>query len=219
MWKEGYLTAKALTSAGFAAFVLEYTLEPRQCNGWAKSVLPALREALVALGIMRQSMVKLGVNAPKLFVVGFSAGGHLAMSLCQRIRNLPEGFAHLRPSGVVLAYPAVVNPLCRCIYKHIGKRSPLLRKYHIPQENHISTNVEHKWCDIDAAALALPKCLVVASFGDVLLPPSANSDLLVQRLRHHHGANYVEYLCGNYGNHGFLLNGWEGDLIRWLDSQ
>ena len=122
-------------------------------------------------------MVKFGINSPKFFVVGFSAGGHLAMSLCQRIAHLPDGFAHLRPSGAVLAYPAVVNPLCSCIYKHVVKGSPQLQKYHIPQEDHISTDGEHQWCNIDAAALALPKCLVVGSHGDLLLPPNSNSDL------------------------------------------
>mmetsp|Transcript_18362 Transcript_18362/g.33752 ORF Transcript_18362/g.33752 Transcript_18362/m.33752 type:complete len:340 (+) Transcript_18362:75-1094(+) len=221
MGAEGFQTAEVLTSIGFAAFVLEYTLEPRDpITRRAKSVEPALEEALVALEIISKIMTEREINPEKLFVVGFSAGGHLTMCLCRRAAELGEEFAYLRPRGIVLGYPTIKNPLCPCIAGSVGRSNPL----RFISSNAVSNLLHpvssaHKWCDLHlrAAEHGLPSSLVVSSFEDGLLPPALSSDLLVNELRRQ--SIPVDYLCKNYGGHGFALKGWKEELVAWMLAQ
>ena len=71
---EAFPIAEHFRSAGLAAFVLQYRLEP---YGEAVSLLDAQR----AVRLVRARAGEFGVDPSKIAVIGFSAGGHLAANL------------------------------------------------------------------------------------------------------------------------------------------
>lgn len=116
--REGEHIAIRYNALGFNAFVLKYSCAP--------AVWPAaLLELAAAAALIRENAETWGIHPDKLYVSGFSAGGHLAASLgtlwnaelpCGPL--LPgetfflapeENRDSLRPDGLVLSYPVITS--------------------------------------------------------------------------------------------------------------
>lgn len=105
--REGEPIALAYMNEGFNAFVLHYSIGE-------KAVFPRpLCDASLALSYIRAHAAEFNINPNRIFVVGFSAGGHLAGSLGV-MWDLPEvreltgiAYGENKPNGVVLGYPVV----------------------------------------------------------------------------------------------------------------
>ena len=121
-FREGDCIATAYASRGVNAFVLSYRLGPK--NNYPSQLLDAAR----AIVYIKKNAEKYGVNPDRVFIIGFSAGGHLCGSLAtkyaiaEKLLGLPEDAA--RPAGAVLCYP-VVSAMCPT---HKGSFSALLGK-------------------------------------------------------------------------------------------
>ena len=105
--REGEDVALALSNLGFRAFVLNYSTKEK-----AKFPRPLI-EASLAMAHIRENAEKYGVNPERVFVLGFSAGGHLAGSLGTRW-HIPEvanainaPFGTNKPTGMILCYPVL----------------------------------------------------------------------------------------------------------------
>lgn len=105
--REGEPIALAFMPYGYNAFVLHYTV------GRKKPFPAQLIEVAKAIGYIRDNATRYGNDPDALFVVGFSAGGHLAASAAT-LWNLPAveqaiGRAHgyNKPTGVMLVYPVI----------------------------------------------------------------------------------------------------------------
>lgn len=79
--KEGYEGARWFSRRGAHVYVLRYRL-PHQ--GWAAGADAPLQDAQRAVRLIRARAGQDGVDPGKVMVMGFSAGGHLAGSLCAR---------------------------------------------------------------------------------------------------------------------------------------
>ena len=109
--------ALAYLGAGFSTFVLNYSVYPARFP-------QALLEALTAVRYVRENAETLGVDPKRIYVCGFSAGGHLAACTgtlwnhaC--LDGYLEGERTLyRPDAMVLSYP-VINPLHRGSYLNL----------------------------------------------------------------------------------------------------
>lgn len=115
--------AEFYRSCGFHAFVLRYRLLP--------NLYPAaLCDVQRLIKYLRANAKELKVDPDRIFVIGFSAGGHLAgMSavgedVCQLGDSL-DSYYH-RPNGVLLCYP-VVNNGHGCVKKIAGNDEDLLQ--------------------------------------------------------------------------------------------
>lgn len=110
--REAEPIAVQFLQAGFNVFLLRYSVEPE-----AKDYAPLI-EAALAMKYIRQNAEKYNVDPGKVFVSGFSAGGHLACSLgtlwnIPIVRDaigvtsgeVPEGID--RPDGMILSYPVI----------------------------------------------------------------------------------------------------------------
>lgn len=92
---------------GFRCFVLNYTIMP---DGYFPK---PLTEASLAVIHVRENAEKYGIDPDRIFLCGFSAGGHLAAALgtmwhkeeAKPYENMPYGLN--KPNGLVLAYPWV----------------------------------------------------------------------------------------------------------------
>jgi acetyl esterase/lipase len=105
---EGYEIASWLNEQGIAAFLLKYRL-PADEIMTDKSIGP-LQDAQEAMRIIRRNAAQWGIDPAKVGVMGFSAGGHLASTLCTDFNEkVCEGSdsTSARPSFSVLVYPVI----------------------------------------------------------------------------------------------------------------
>lgn len=107
--REGWPISEAFLKHGINCFVLNYRVGE-------KSKYPnPLIDAALAMDYIRNNAAKYSVNPERVFVVGFSAGGHLTGLIstkhkeAEKILGLPENAT--RPSGSVYCYP-VVSTFC-----------------------------------------------------------------------------------------------------------
>ncbi len=107
--REGWPIAEAFMKHGMNCFVLNYSVDE-------KSKYPdQLVDAALAMDYIRKNAEKYSINPERVFVVGFSAGGHLVGLIstkhkeAEKMLGLPENAT--RPSGSVYCYP-VISTFC-----------------------------------------------------------------------------------------------------------
>ncbi len=107
--REGKPVAKKFNSLGFSTFVLKYHVAPFEFP-------TALCELAVAVRTVRERAADWGIDPERIAVAGFSAGGHLAASLCVNFKKewlssylnnaAPE---EIMPNACVLSYPVITS--------------------------------------------------------------------------------------------------------------
>ncbi len=105
---EGIANAKQFANNGIAAFVLKYRL-PDDSIMQNKTVGP-LQDAQQAIKFVRENAAKWGIDANKIGVVGFSAGGHLASTVATHFQKPAienNNNTSLRPDFQVVVYPVI----------------------------------------------------------------------------------------------------------------
>lgn len=107
--REAEPVAKAYMAHGFNAFILRYSLEEQ-------SLFPQpLIEASLAMKHIRENAGDYNIDIDKVYVIGFSAGGHLAGCLATMWHKqylyeaIDMPFGMNKPNGAILSY-AVLSP-------------------------------------------------------------------------------------------------------------
>lgn len=108
---EGELVAKTFYQAGYNAFVLTYTVNPL-LNVPLKT--QPLRDISRAVRFIRANAVDFSIDPGRMAVCGFSAGGHLAASLCVHWADVADPDPALdpipnRPDAGILSYPVITS--------------------------------------------------------------------------------------------------------------
>lgn len=106
--REAQCIALNYNAAGYHAFVLKYSVAP---NKHPQSIYDVTR----AMCIIRDNAEKWGIDENKIFVIGFSAGGHLAGSLgvhwdkdfLMNVPGMEKG--KNKPNGLILCYPVITG--------------------------------------------------------------------------------------------------------------
>jgi len=206
--KEGTLIAEAFARKGIAAFILKYRL-PSDSIMIDKTIGP-LQDAQQAIKIVRQHASDWNLDAAKIGIIGFSAGGHLAStagthfnkSYIPNVENIS-----LKPNFMMLVYPVVSM---KDEITHLGSRQNLLGKNPSTEqvllfsnELHVSTNTPPTW---------------ITHAGDDNVVTVENSIRFYQNLIR----NKVPAEMHLYpkGNHGFVLSlptdEWMQPLFDWM---
>jgi acetyl esterase/lipase len=113
---EGEEVAAWLNSLGVTGIILKYRVPRRPDEPPREPARRPLQDAQRAVSLVRSKAKELGVNPHRIGVVGFSAGGHLAIATAtsfQRrtyesvddIDNIP-----CRPDFAILVYPGYLKP-------------------------------------------------------------------------------------------------------------
>ena len=209
--REGSDVARAFAKLGVTAFVLKYRL-PNDAIMEDKSIGP-LQDALQALKMVRQNAVKWNIDASKIGIMGFSAGGHLASSagthFDARIIENSENI-DLRPDFMVL-----VNPVISFSNEigHIGSRNNLLGKTPSAEKIQFFSNELH-------VNQSSPQTFLVHTADDTVVSPE-NSFRFYHALR----KNKVNAELHIYseGEHGFLkkpvFEEWFGRTVNWMKDR
>jgi len=108
MDREGSDVAKIFVSKGIAAFVLKYRLP--DSNAMKNMSICPLQDAQAAIKMLRQQSATFNIDAHKIGMMGFSAGGHLAATAGNRFNESVignEDRINLRPDFLILIYPII----------------------------------------------------------------------------------------------------------------
>lgn len=137
---EGYDLARWLNGRGVTAFVVKYRMKE---YGFPAPLLDGLR----AVRLVRSNAKAWKLDANKIGVIGFSAGGHLAASVATRfdfVADKADPLANIsaRPDFAVLGYPVIT---LEGENAHVGSRTSLLGEHPDPalvHENSLQTQVK-----------------------------------------------------------------------------
>jgi len=97
--REAEPVALPFLAAGCTAAVLRYSVAPARHP-------TQLHEATAAMAYLREHAGEYHINPTRIFVCGFSAGGHLAAMLGCLWHEAPQGEL-ARPTGMILCYPVI----------------------------------------------------------------------------------------------------------------
>jgi acetyl esterase/lipase len=201
--KEGSAVAEYLNSIGISAFVLKYRLGPKY--GQPNQLLDASR----AMRIVRSRAKEWGIDANRIGILGFSAGGHLASTLSTHFDsgnpNSTDEIEKMssRPDLQVLIYPVVTMGE----FTHQGSKMNLLG------ENPTDELVK-KYSNELQVTKDTPPAFIVHGVEDKSVPLE-NSLQYVQALRKN-GVPF-EFHLYEKGPHGFGLGGNDPILSTWKD--
>jgi acetyl esterase/lipase len=214
--KEGYEFARWLSARGVHAYVLRYRF-PHQ--GWAAGRYAPLQDAHRAMRVIRFGAHREGIAPERIFVIGFSAGGHLAGSLAASpdldLTPATDDADRLSacPNLVALLYPVVTM---RAPFAHPGSRQNLLGS--TPREDELAV------LSLDEADLSqFPPAFLLHAQDDQAVP--VENTLMLHAALRRAGKTAALHLYET-GGHGFGLRGlegsplcaWPGQVWAWAES-
>lgn len=190
---EGEIVAKSFYQAGYNAFVLTYTTdilvrEPLK--------MQPLQDISRAVRVIRRRAEEFGICPEKVAVCGFSAGGHLAGSLCVHYGDIEDpdseyaGISN-RPDAAVLSYPVITSGE----YAHRGSFEALLGKEASREELEYMSLEKH-------VTPQTPPCFLWQTVEDKTVPVE-NSYLFAQALKEA-GVPFAHHVFAR-GEHGLSL--------------
>src|SRR5665213_3376922 len=205
---EGVLTAKAFAEKGVAAFVLKYRL-PNDSFQVNKTIAP-LQDAQQAIKMVRDSALVWGIDANKVGIMGFSAGGHVASTEATHFNKAlieNNSNTNLRPDFQILVYPV------------ISMQNSLTHK--VSRRQLLGTNPSKETIDLYSNELQVNKnspLAYITQAADDKVVYVDNSIIYFETLRHNNVP--VEMHIYQKGNHGFVFRhpGWMEPLFEWMQS-
>jgi acetyl esterase/lipase len=203
---EGYDVAKWLNTLGIDGFVLKYRLGS---HGYHHPI--ELGDVQRAIRTVRFNAAEWHIDANRIGVLGFSAGGHLASTAVTHFDDGdpnaadPIDKAGSRPDLGILIYPVITmsDP-----YTHGGSRTNLLGKDPDPALIDLLSNEKQ-------VTAKTPPCFLVHGVDDAIVPVQ-NSINFVLACRKNNVP--VELHLFEHGPHGFGLGKNDPELKTWPDA-
>jgi acetyl esterase/lipase len=200
--KEGYLVAKWFNSLGISAFVLKYRL-PTDLTMKDKSIGP-LQDAQEAVRMIRRNAGKWHLDATKIGIMGFSAGGHLAATLSTHYSDTVydvKDNVSARPDFSILIYPVISM---EDGITHNGSKINLLG-------SNASKEMIAKYSNEKQVDSNTPKAFLVHATDDAAVPVTNTINYYLALKEHKVSGEMHVY---EKGGHGFGL-GIEGTNKEW----
>lgn len=206
---EGVEVAKFFNSIGVNAMVVKYRI-PNDNAQVDKSIAP-LQDAQQAMLLARSNAATWGIDANKIGILGFSAGGHLAASLSSHYADVkidnPLNIS-LRPNFQILIYPVITMK----DFGHIGSKENLIGK------NPTDAQVQYYSNELNVNDQTPPAFIVHAKNDDAV--PVQNAYEYDKALKANKVASTL--FLFEKGGHGFGMKNptaseqWTTPLIAWL---
>jgi len=214
LYNEGYCSAKWFSENGITAFMLKYRSNESLYNH------PAMLEDIQrAIQIVRENANEYGIDASKVGVIGYSAGGHLvtmAGEFGERFNELEklgiETDVSLRPDFVMPIYPVVSM---QDDISHKWSRRSLLGKNQTQERKDLFS------MELQVPDNMPPTYIVVCKDDNVV---DYNNSLRLYDALLEKNINDCELHVYEWGKHGFgMLNGpfmkefkWNEPLLEWI---
>ncbi len=207
---EGHGIARWLNAHGIAGIVLEYRLP---AGNYHRPMLDAKR----ALRVVRSHAAEWKLDAGRIGIIGFSAGGHLASTAGTHFdagdakSADPVERASCRPDFMVLVYPVITMGE----KTHGGSRKNLLGVTPTPELIELFSNEKQ------VTAKTPPAFLTHARTDAVV--PVAHSQMFYEALKKHGvAAELQEFPKGNHGFNGYKgeeWDAWQKRSLEWLGER
>lgn len=214
LYNEGYCSAKWFSENGITAFMLKYRSNESLYNH------PAMLEDIQrAIQIVRENADEFGIDASKVGVIGYSAGGHLvtmAGVFGERFNELEklgiDTAVSLRPDFVMPIYPVVSM---QDDISHKWSRRSLLGKNQTQERKDLFS------MELQVPDNMPPTYIVVCKDDNVV---DYNNSLRLYDALLEKNINDCELHVYEWGKHGFgMLNGpfmkefkWNEPLLEWI---
>lgn len=214
LYNEGYCSAKWFSENGITAFMLKYRTNESLYNH------PAMLEDIQrAIQIVRENADDFGIDASKVGVIGYSAGGHLvtmAGEFGERFNELEklgiETVVSLRPDFVMPIYPVVSM---QDDISHKWSRRSLLGKNQTQERKDLFS------MELQVPDNMPPTYIVVCKDDNVV---DYNNSLRLYDALLAKNIQNCELHVYEWGKHGFgMLNGpfmkefkWNEPLLEWI---
>ncbi|MBO5930550.1 MAG: alpha/beta hydrolase [Clostridia bacterium] len=210
--REAEPVALKFLAAGFHCFILDYSVEP---TGWPA----ACCELSKAVSYVRSIADENRIDKDKIFVCGFSAGGHLAASLGvhydKEIVRKFSGVTGLenKPNGMILCYPVITDHDTHEGTKRIFVAGRDEAKEFFGLENHVTKDT--------------PKTFIWTTFEDESVPMVSTTRFVNALVEH--GVPCEVHIFPK-GDHGLALadrqtgavvkevSAWIDMAIRWVNQ-
>lgn len=210
---EGTQVAEWLNGLGISAFVLKYRLGP-------KYHFPVeLWDAQRAIRYVRSHARDYGVEANRIGIWGFSAGGHLASTtgthfdLGDRDAADPVERYSSRPSFMILAYPVITM---EAPYLHLGSRDNLLGEQPDPR---LAASLSNQ----NEVTSETPPTFLFATSDDETVPVENSVEFYLALRKAGVPAEMHIYLHGHHGvglaQNDPILRTWTDRLADWMKAQ
>jgi acetyl esterase/lipase len=211
MTHEGTDVARWLNSLGITAFVLKYRL-PSDETMVDKTIGP-LQDAQRAIQLVRQRAGEWGVDAGKVGILGFSAGGHLASTagthfLQTTIANSAQ--VSLRPDFMILLYPVISFSDS---IGHMGSRESLIGK-------HPDSALVLAYSNERQVTPRTPPTFIVHAEDDKTVPVMNSLNFYEALVRHGVPAELHVYPRGGHGWglwNSLSKEQWPDECQRWME--
>ena len=121
--REGEPVATEFLAKGFQTFVLDYTIGGEDGVPYPEQLL----EVACSVDYVKKHADEYSINPDEVFVIGFSAGGHLTGNLaveCDEVSAIYGKAIDCKPTAVGLGYPVISS-----IHGHQGSYDNLLYGY------------------------------------------------------------------------------------------
>jgi len=208
--KEGTKVAEWLNNLGIVAFVVKYRLPSHKIM--KNKTIGPLQDAQEAMRYVRQNAAKYNIDANKIGIIGFSAGGHLASTLATHYDDKvyeTSSKISARPDFSLLIYP-VISMVEHVTHK--GSQTSLIG-------DHASQDVlDYFSNEKRVTAQTPPTFLVHASDDQTVIPENSINFYLALK---NNGVS-AELHIYEKGGHGFGLGVkdtskfWTRDCEEWL---
>ena len=201
---EGTDVAEVFNKMGVAAFVLKYRI-PNDATMMNKEIGP-LQDAQQAIKYVRQHAKEYGINANRIGIMGFSAGGHLASTAGTHFNNVvidDKENISVKPNFMMLIYPVISF---QDSIGHIGSRDQLIGKNPSEEKKHEYSN------ELQVTDSTPPTFLVHAS-DDPAVKVQNSINFYLALLQHKIKAEMHIYQTGGHGFGMHIKN--DNDL--WME--
>jgi acetyl esterase/lipase len=211
MTHEGTDVAKWLNSLGIAAFVLKYRL-PSDETMVDKTIGP-LQDAQRAIQLVRQRAGEWGVDAGKVGILGFSAGGHLASTAGTHFSQTTidnSAQVSLRPDFMILLYPVISFSDS---IGHLGSRESLIGKHPDPAMIVAYSNERQ-------VTPQTPPTFIIHAEDDKTVPVMNSLDFYEALVQHGVPAEMHVYPKGGHGWglwNALSKEQWPDECARWME--
>ncbi|HZG83437.1 alpha/beta hydrolase [Paenibacillus sp.] len=206
---EGEPIAEWLNGLGISAFVLRYRVQPY------KHPAPLL-DAQRAIRTVRHRAEEFGIDANRVGMLGFSAGGHLTSTagthydLGQPEASDPIDRQSCRPDALVLCYPVITlkNP-----YAHGGSRNLLIGEDAEPE-------LLQSLCNDEQVTADTPRTFLWHTADDGAVPVENSLQFAAALSKHKVPFELHVYETGRHGlglaaDHPYA-RGWTSACAEWL---
>ena len=208
MGAEGHGIAQWLNNHGITGVVLQYRL-PK-----GRFFVP-LEDAQRAIRLVRHRAKEWKINANKVGIVGFSAGGHLASTAATHFPKSggppaknPFDQISCRPDFAILVYPVVTMGK----HTHRGSKRNLLGNNPDPKMVELFSNEKQ-------VSKETPPIFMAHAVNDRPVPPENSRMLFAALQKNKVPSEYLELPDGGHGLNGYKgpsWDAWQKGSIQWL---